>query len=274
MITLSQNFTEEEKLYWKNIQEILHYRGITKEYDRLLLIRLSKFIEDQIFNREYECFLFVKKISKTENIDSADRAGTEIKKRLGNLKLKGLTYPEYLESWMEASSLLVKDTINFLLKTASQDYCSYDLLTIILDDIYEELDKNRTKVENIPVITKPEEDAEKTVCIKNEYNSILSVPQIALLHVYRRILILKPSVNNRTAQDIAESYGHKSGEHLHQKFGKVQGNQAQRLGRINPKNMIKDIKAVYDFLDSKEVEIADKDLIYLEELLRKSKEEE
>jgi hypothetical protein len=274
MITLSQDFTEEEKLYWKNIQEILHYRGVTKEYDRLLLIRLSKFIEDQMFNREYECFLFVEKISKKNNIDSADRAGIEIKKRLGNVNLKGISFLEYHESWMEASSLLVKDTINFLLKTASQDYCSYDLLTIILDDIYEELDKNRTKVENIPVVTKPEEAAEKTVSIKDEYNSNLTVTQIALLYIYRGIPITRPSSKDRTTQVKAEEYYHTSGDYLYNTFIKLDGNKAQRMTGKQPERLKKDIKAIYPFLNSNEVEKADNDLIYLDELIRKSKEEE
>lgn len=275
MIKFLQDFTEEEKTYWKNIEEILHYRQAIKHYDKLLLIRLTLFIEGQIFSREYQCFKLIKKISNKKIIDSKDSVEKEIKKRLGNLSLKGISYPEYLENIMEANNILVTDIINFLLDMTFQYNDSHSALKTTLDLIYDELNIDNSNAGNIPIINNPEEVSVNVNKKQNILKQDLTIPQIALLHVYNRTPISKPSSINLEAQKLAESYSFTSGEYLYNTYLKLQGHQAQRLkSKKNPEKMKIDIKAVLPYLDVNNAKKANEDLIFLNNLINNNKEEE
>jgi hypothetical protein len=102
----------------------------------------------------------------------------------------------------------------------------------------------------------------------------LTVPQIALLHVYKNNPITKPSTTDRTAQNIAELHKQTSGDNLYNTYNKLQGYQAQRLNQKSPLNMIKDIEAIYTLLNENETKKADGDLIYLDNKLKEIREKE
>lgn len=104
----------------------------------------------------------------------------------------------------------------------------------------------------------------------------LSQFQIALMCVYKNILILRPSSTETYAQELAEKNGHTSGANLYNHFTKLQGNNAQRRNqKKKPKFMLEQIEAILPyFIDSEIDERLKSDIEYFKNKLKISKEKE
>lgn len=212
MITLLPDFTEEEAIYWKNIEEILDYKKIIKHYDKLLLIKIKSFIEGQINSREFQVYLYLEKISNIENINSWDSAGKDIKNRIGNIKLEGTFFKDYLEA---SEVKIVEEAIIYLLSITAQYCCNYFTLKIILDLIYLELNENNSKAANISKITKEEEEEEEVSSKKTNEKVIFLKPngekykafQIAFYAFYQDLKVKDPKYDkHNTLKNLAINF--------------------------------------------------------------------
>jgi len=214
MITLLPDFEEKERIYWKYIEEIIHFKNIILEYDKLLLIRLKNFIENQLGSRKMQVILYLADISQKEGLNSFE---IDIKGRLGTIKLSK-QYTIYKNYLSDPEIKIVEKEINYLLKSTHQYCCNYFLLENIHQSISEVLSTHYFKKENIQLKQKPEEasseNEEKENTIKAKYLKLnkqrFEQTAIAFYIYYKKLKVQDPrSYTNSKIIEIAKDFGFK-----------------------------------------------------------------
>lgn len=170
MITLEPDFEREtEEKYWILLTEIQRDERIVKEYERIELIRLKNFIEDQMNSRRFQVLLYLIQIQKREVYHPFEK---EIKLRLGDIKIHE-NYLEYFAYLKPEEVKIVDQEIEYLLENSHQYFCSYKNLKEYKSLINEILNPNSTKESHE---NEDEDESEQ---------KILTQAQIAFLFVFQ-----------------------------------------------------------------------------------------
>lgn len=157
--------------------------------------------------------------------------------------------------------------------------CLFNMDYIVLIKEFEEVIANdllsrftiiAETIHSITSIGKTSDKQQKTGRVpKSKY----TLAQIALIHIYKNVVITDPrSDNQKTADQIAEKYGFDSatsGWQLFDHFNKLDGKSTQRTGTANKKLMVQNIKKVLVELTEEEKTKAQRELEHLEELIKR-----
>ena len=218
MITLEPDFNREtENIFWESIEEILRDTRIINAYDKLHLLRLNNFIEDQLTSRKFQVRLYLSNLKFREVCHSSE---ISIQKRIKDINLiKG--NPRFEDYLSISENEIIQKEMLFLLRNTSQYVCNFNTLTFLKKTINIILNRDKpTKRNHEEIAAEAKEPEQKYNCtyLKNNGKRFTHF-QIALFAYFKNYKIRDPkSDDNNTLENIAE-----------EDFGYDSDNSAQKI---------------------------------------------
>jgi hypothetical protein len=172
MITIPTEFDREtENVYWQSISEIIRDQRILDAYDKLHLIRLKNFIEDEIRHRKsYVEFYLV----SLKDLDVYRDWQIDLKKRIEKMiSERSLFYKRHSTFINESEIKLFQKDIDFILASAIQYGQSFKVLEALKLTLNTILNKpKQPEIENKIVLHEKEADNNIILSLNNEIKKI------------------------------------------------------------------------------------------------------